>query len=242
MRLHLVDDRPALLLAACASILGVLSVIATTAQLRGVALPGGPLLGQLFDVNRERNIPTWLATAALAVCALALWTVARETPADAGLSAGWYVLSLGFTGMSVDEALSLHEQATGPLRDALGTSGGLLHNAWIVLAAPVAGAVLLCFVPFLRRLPRAVRRGLLLAGVVYGMAVFGVEALAGLVTLQAGSSMTFIALTTIEEMLEFGGVCLVLLVVGSHQRSQRQPVAEDAAAAAVVAGSGPAVR
>src|SRR3990167_8888477 len=65
----------------------------------------------LFDLNTEKNVPTWFSSALLLACAFVLWRIADKTALHKGPDVGhWRLLSLGFVVLSMDETATLHER------------------------------------------------------------------------------------------------------------------------------------
>jgi hypothetical protein len=164
---------------------------------------------RVFDLNTEINIPSIFSTFLLMLCAGAVAANAKfSTRLD---RPHWYILSLVFTFLAADEFLSFHERLTTPIRAALHTSG-LLYFAWIIpygLAACV-GAVF--YVPFLFRLPKSTRNGILLAGAIYLSGAVGIESFEGAYFERNRNlqDVWFEALTTAEETLEMLGAIIFL--------------------------------
>jgi len=85
----------------------------------------------LFDLNQERNIPTLYSSIALVFASiLLLWISIMHKNLKSPYKA-WFVLSLIFLFLAIDETASIHERLTTPIRDALNTSG-FLYDAWII--------------------------------------------------------------------------------------------------------------
>lgn len=160
----------------------------------------------LFDLDRERNIPSLFATALILFCAGLAGAIARSGENRSG----WLGLALIFTFLAADELVSLHERLIEPLRAALHTSG-LLYFAWLIpygLAVVLLG---LLYLRFLLRLPGATRRRLIAAGVVYLAGAVGLEMIGGayLETLGDRHNLSYELLTTLEETLEMAGMTLL---------------------------------
>ncbi len=84
-----------------------------------------------FDLDREMNLPTWVATAQLAVAAALSFGAARlaEIPA----SRGWLMLAALLAFVSLDEQVGLHEYLGSQATDSQ-------QPVWILLYLPLGAA------------------------------------------------------------------------------------------------------
>jgi hypothetical protein len=170
-----------------------------------------------FDLNAERNIPSWYSTCTLATCAiaLALTAIAKRKRRDR-LVAHWHWLAAIFTGLSIDEFVSLHERLNVPLRSVLGATG-LLYFPWVLVGGAFVLVVALAYLPLLASLDRRTRRRFIVSGAIYVGGALGMEVLAAPLYEAAGkNSVPELALITLEEVMELTGSTLFLLAVVDH--------------------------
>jgi hypothetical protein len=163
----------------------------------------------LFDTTAEGNLPTWVASGTLLLCA-ALTAVIAVGFRRGRVSGAWRWTGLAvvFAYCSMDEAAQIHELTTGPMHDALHT-GGVLRFGWVIPGGLIF--VLLAF--HYRRLvagvPKRVRRLLVAAALVYVGAVYGLELIEGAVydaTGRLGGATDAVAST--QELGEMVGLVL----------------------------------
>lgn len=163
----------------------------------------------LFDLNGEANIPTWFTSALMASCSLSLGLIAlaKRAEKDSWVT-HWAVLGALFMLMSVDEIVQVHERFMHLIHHFVQT-GGLLTNAWVILAfvlLPVLGAY---YFRFLLALPRRACVLFVISGTVYVSGVVGVEMISGLMKSEYGfGSLAFAISSTVEESLELIGLSL----------------------------------
>ena len=70
----------------------------------------------------------------LLLCSLVLYYIASmRRQRDGGYAWHWLGLSIIFCGLSMDEAVGLHEMAIDPMRELFGASGIFLY-AWVIPA------------------------------------------------------------------------------------------------------------
>jgi hypothetical protein len=171
-----------------------------------------------FNLDRELNIATWVATLLLATAAalLLINAVEQRLTAQRGWR-HWGGLGMIFLLLSLDEMCSFHERLSDPIRGALDADGGLFTNAWVLLAAPAVLALLIAYLPFLWRLPAASRWRFIVAAVVFVSGAVGVELFSGAVRDRFGfEDFRFALITTLEELLELVGVALFLRALVLH--------------------------
>lgn len=201
--------------------------VLTAASVAGQVLlheaPSLPLVGGIAHalyVDSEQSLPTVFAVFLIAVVAALLATIAALSRRT-GSPDTWYWAAAAVLGtvLALDEYLSLHEQLIDPLRAVLGSGpAGLLHYAWVVPGALAVVVATLVFVPFLRRLPRRLRRLVLLSGGLYVLGAIGMEIVGGAIENATGDrgSYLYLAATTFEETLEVVAVAVLLFALLDH--------------------------
>lgn len=168
-------------------------------------------LVQLFNVDREHNIPTFFTVVIALVNALLLFltglTSRTSAPRD---SLYWHVLALGFVFIAYDEGFQVHEKLIKPMRSLLGPGDlGVFYFSWVIPGIMVVCASALFFMKFLLRLAPVMRRRLFTAAAVYLGGCLGMELLDGAYAEAFGQDFTYSFLVTIEEGLEMAGLILL---------------------------------
>ncbi len=165
------------------------------------------LLRQLFDVDEEDALPTWFSAFLLFIVSAILWFCGRRERASADRWAVyWYILSVGFLLMSIDEVAGIHE-----------TLNSVIESHWAVGGGILALVIGLCFVPFLLRLRRRTALLFVVAGVVYISGAVGIEILGQPMD---ADTLAYNLLTLVEEGLEMFGVILFLYGLLDHVHRQ----------------------
>lgn len=183
-------------------------------------------LTPLFDLNRELNVPSFFGTLLL-VCAsvVALLLHRLERQAAIPFARGWLILACGFLFMAYDEAFSVHEQLTDPMRSVLGDRElGIFYFAWVIPMAGVVVLLALLFLPFLRSLPPTMRRRCLLAASLYLGGAFVVEMFEGRWREHHGHDVTFSLFVLFEEESEMAGEILFIWAALEHMRDRYREV------------------
>jgi hypothetical protein len=164
-----------------------------------------------LSLSFESNVPTWFASSVLLVCAIAAGSIAGLPTSLQRRS--WWVVTLAFGWASLDEAAELHESLGGMFE-----TGGALYFDWVISAAVVLLALAIALWPWLRDLPRATRRRMILAGLVYFGGALVMELPLGWWTERAGQdSLGYAMIDWVEETLELGGAVLMLRALLLHR-------------------------
>lgn len=165
----------------------------------------------VFNVNDEPSIPTWYASAALAVSAALLAAIAATLRArrEARDLPAWTALSVIFTLLSLDEIAGIHERVGRLLHDILRLDG-FFRFAWVLPALALLPLVGGTFLPFLSRLAPRRRRQFVAAGLVFVGGTVGMEMIGAKVYSAAGDKLTlgFAVCCHAEEFLEMLGIVL----------------------------------
>jgi hypothetical protein len=193
----------------------VLIVLSTAGQVAVYYLPDFPLrdsIAILFYVRMEQNIPTLYSSMLLLVAALLCILIARaHGRTNHTYVRHWAALSVVFVLLSVDEFASIHEQATDPLREQFGITGGPLFFAWVIPGAALVALFGIALLRFLRHLPKPTRRRLLTAGILFLSGAIGFEMIGGAYKATYGPlNMGYVLIVTAEETLEMVGVAVLL--------------------------------
>lgn len=193
----------------CASLLGQLARY----QLGDPSVYG---LVALFDVDAERNIPTFF-TVLLALCNALLLALIAAASGERRARRHWLALSAGFLLIACDEGFQLHERLIAPMRALLGGRDlGYLYFGWVVPGILGVCILALCFLKFLLRLPAATRNPMLGAAALYLGGCLGMELIDGNYLESHGYTLTYSFLTTVEEGLEMAGLATLLVTLLAH--------------------------
>ncbi|SNT01478.1 hypothetical protein SAMN06893096_11319 [Geodermatophilus pulveris] len=176
-------------------------------------LPGLSALSTDF----EANVPTWFTASLLVLCAAACRGAGLlSSTRDGRQGRVWTLLAIGCAAASLDELLKVHERLEPHARQALDQGSPLMVVA-LSGAAVVLVALSVVGVRLLHRLPRTTRRLVALAGAIYLGAVLGLDAVNGwLADLLTVDSVSYILVSSSEELLEMLAVTLLFFAASSH--------------------------
>lgn len=181
-----------------------------------------------FDLDLERNnFPTWYqaSTLLLSACLLAITAFVKKNKGDADVEY-WKFLSFVFLFLSADEAVSIHEQMTMPLRTAFDLHG-FLFLSWVIPAAVAVLFLFAAYYKFLTRLPRITAQLFVIAGIIYVGGAVGIEMI-GAKYMEAhhhiavnpnifgAERFNYALLTSLEESLEMIGILIFIYALTTH--------------------------
>lgn len=174
-----------------------------------------------LDVGDEVSLGTWFETLLFVLAAVVLLLGARGAVERDEPTRGWTLLAVVMVGLSIDEAVSVHERLGSALRDLLDT-GGVLYYVWVVPALAFVAVVALVEVPWLRALPSRTRSLVLLAGVVFVAGAAGFELLAGAGDEARGTAtLVSVSLSAGEELAEMAGLTILVVALLAHLVGER---------------------
>ncbi len=174
-----------------------------------------------LDVGDEVSLATWFETLLFMVAALVLLLGAHRAAEQDGPTRGWLFLAVVMIGLSIDEAVSVHERLGSALRDLLDTSG-VLYYVWVVPAVLFAAVVALVELRWLRALPVRTRTLVILGGVIFVAGAAGLEILAGAGDEAYGTeTLRSVTLTAVEELAEMAGLTVFVVALLDHLAGSR---------------------
>jgi len=163
----------------------------------------------LFDVDKEQNIPTLYSSIALLVASILLALIANTHRKIQESYIPWFILSLTMLFLAIDETASIHERFSGITQSTLNTTG-YFYVAWII---PVGISVIIfgiSYIKFLFRLPKETMVLFLISGFIFVLGAIGFEMFEGEYVYLHGEhlSLLFSFYTTVEEFLEMLGIAI----------------------------------
>lgn len=191
-----------------------LAVLSFLSQMSLYFLPDYPsrdFFAKAFNVDAEKNIPTFYSFLALLFSSLLLGVIAYAKNLDSDrYNNHWKILSFIFLYLSLDEAGQLHEKFIDPMRSLLNASG-FLYFTWIVPFAFLVAIFLLSYSKFVFHLPVATRKLFVAACAIYIGGAIGMELPGGyLFTTTGMESVPYLIVATLEESLEMLGIVVFI--------------------------------
>lgn len=167
-----------------------------------------------FSVNTENNFPTYFNTIILAIASLLAFVIASGKHAlKDKYRFEWSLLAYVFLYLSLDEAAVIHEQFSRLFKQAP-DFGGWLHYKWLIPGSIAVIVLAALFLRFFLHLGRRYQILFFLSGAFYLLGALGGELFSGRHANAYGTkNLTYTAMTTGEEMLEWLGVILMIFTL-----------------------------
>jgi hypothetical protein len=205
---------------AVARFLGWVIATITAAHLLGQVLRwqfgSGYGLVRFFHTNQEGNFPAYFSALNMLLAAALLGLCAATERRSRRLRASWVFLAVLFVFLPFDELFAVHERLNVPMRRVVDASGPLAF-AWVIpyaLVTLLAGALVTAL---LRSLPRRTRAMMVAGGATFVGGALGIEMIGASVSQARGmDSVSYLAATTVEELLEMSGVALFTVALMEH--------------------------
>ena len=166
----------------------------------------------LFQLDLEMTFPAYFQTAVLLINAGFMGLLSnRLRILKKPDVTRWKILAWIFVYIATDEILALHDRTIEPLRNALHT-GGVLYFSWVIYGSIVVAIIAAAYWPFLWRLPKNARRGIILAGLLYVGGALFMEMAGGVYSQRYGQETLVynLCFVDVEETLEMLGMLVFL--------------------------------
>lgn len=197
-------------------ILCVIFVLSILTKISTFVFGHGYLYGFLpkLDMDKETNIPTIFSVLLLFVASLLFYVLSlipEELPTLKQEQHKKYrFLSFLFLYLTFDEGSALHELLINPLRDRFQLTG-IFRFSWVIVGVLLVGLLTLNFYKFIFSRPAYMKKGFILAAVLYIGGALGIEMVGGYYSSLYGElNLTYGLITTIEEIGEFIGMVVLI--------------------------------
>lgn len=203
--------RPHPYLAIMVPVVAFLSLLGAAGLYSRFALGHDSVYGlvQMFLLNYEGNIPTFVSSTNLTLCGLLLLVIAACTrQAGQRFSLAWGLLGLLALFLAVDEAAQIHELLDRHEQwiHGLFKATGVLTGPWVVVYGGLVIAVVIGFAGFFWHLPRKYQWLFAISAFVYVGAAIGLEMLAAQIWDENHNDLIFECTAWVEEVLEMSAV------------------------------------
>ncbi|MGB5636529.1 MAG: hypothetical protein WBM44_29490 [Waterburya sp.] len=181
----------------------------------------GSELLDVFNLNEEQNIPAGYSSIILLLCSVIIYFISLEKKnLKDRYYRHWLWLSIIFSYLAVDEAISIHEDLK--LRFLFEKEHILYSDSWVIVFSILVAIFIFTYRRFLQHLPQATRKMFIISGCIYIFGSAGMEIVGSFTQEFYGkASMIHAMATTIEEFLEMIGIVVfintLLSYIGSEQ-------------------------
>ena len=180
----------------------------------------GSELLEIFNLNEEQNIPAWYSSAILLFCGVIIYLISldKKNPKDRYYR-HWLWLSIIFFYLSLDEAISIHENFK--LRFLFEREHILYNDSWVILFSILVAIFIFTYRRFLQHLPQATKKMFIISGCIYIFGSAGMEVVGSFTQeFYSKASMIHAMATTIEEFLEMIGIVVFIKTLLSYIGSE----------------------
>jgi len=176
---------------------------------------GSDLL-EIFNLNEEKNIPALYSALILLFSGVILYLISlnKRNPKDRYYH-HWLWLSIIFFYLSLDEAISIHENFK--VRFLLEKDNVLYNDSWVIIFSILVAIFIFSYRRFLLHLPWSTRKMFIISGGIYIFGCMGMEVVGSFTEEFYGkASMVHAMATTIEEFLEMIGIVIFIKTLLSY--------------------------
>jgi len=176
---------------------------------------------QWFDLDIEKNIPSFYSSFAILVCAFLFFFIGIFQELPMGYQKlGWFGLSAVFLFLSMDEAFKIHE-TIGDIVENYIHATGYLYFPWVLPYGFALILFLLVYSKFLFGLPKQTAVFLILSGAAYLTGAVFFDMLGGReAELNGYDSPAYCVLYTIEEFLEMVAIAGLIYTLLGYMEKQ----------------------
>ena len=173
----------------------------------------------LFNVDREHNIPTIFSALLLIFSSILLYFISHWHKQERSAYISWLGLSVIFAFLSVDELASLHERLGRSFASAFELPG-YFHFAWVVPYGILAILFGIVYLRFLLKIPRTTAGYFILAGIIYVGGAIGFEMISSwIVNMGMIYSLPYEITVGFEEFFEMLGVSIFIYALLQYIQS-----------------------
>jgi hypothetical protein len=180
----------------------------------------------LFNVDQERNIPTFFSVILLLTASLMFYSIAAEISLKKErYRYHWWIMAILFFLVAGDEFMATHEMISEIIRDKYDITG-FLYYAWVIPFGALVVALGIFYSGFVfRHLPAKTRNFMLMSAFLYVGGSLGMEMLGSYFFLKGGTeNMINAILTAIEEGMEMAGVAVFIFTLADYHQSMGKDI------------------
>ena len=166
----------------------------------------------LFDVDAEKNIPTFFSVLLMISISGTLLVITRlKIIKHSPHRFEWALLAIGFLYLAFDEAFAIHERLDRPGRRLLNdTEIGVFFFSWVIFGILIVCLLAIVFSRFLIHLPSPARSRFLISGGLFVGGAIGCELVGGAYMEKHSWSFGYSMIATLEESLEMAGLIVFI--------------------------------
>ncbi|MDJ1481000.1 hypothetical protein QNI16_10945 [Cytophagaceae bacterium YF14B1] len=203
----------------------VLAMVSFGMQFRKYEIDINSKVYQKFDLDGERNIPSFFSMLLLMTTAVILYMISSiKRKFQFTFRNHWLGLSLIFLFLSMDELISLHEILIDVVRYIAGSSTGIFFLGWVIPMGFIVICIGFTYLKFLIRLPLRTRLFFIVSACVYLSGTIGMETVGSYYYQVHGEGIGMQLCMTIEESLEMIGIILFIYTLLEYTHRFLEPL------------------
>lgn len=178
----------------------------------------------LFNTDREMNLPTWFSAGILAFCAILLKIIAAGKKIESDrYYPDWRLLSVIFTWLAIDEVLSIHEVFIIPEVAAALKLPWFLHSMWVIPGIIFVSWFVRRFWRFSQHLPYKSKQHFFAAAGLYVGGALILEMIGShFAEFKSQQHLSYALIVMIEEALEMSGITVLIYGLLFYLREWKQ--------------------
>ncbi|MDJ1505969.1 hypothetical protein [Xanthocytophaga agilis] len=203
----------------------VLAMVSFGMQFRKYEIDINSKVYQKFDLDGERNIPSFFSMLLLMTTAVILYMISSiKRKFQLTFRNHWLGLSLIFLFLSMDELISLHEILIDVVRYIAGSSTGIFFLGWVIPMGFIVICIGFTYLKFLIRLPLRTRLFFIVSACVYLSGTIGMETVGSYYYQVHAEGIGMQLCMTIEESLEMIGIILFIYTLLEYTHRFLEPL------------------
>lgn len=166
-----------------------------------------------FFLGFEANIPTYfISFLNLFSAELLFFITAVEIKRKAPHILKWFILSVAFLYISIDEIVQIHEKLIKPISNLIGADNlGVFTFAWVIPGIIIVFSLAIFYLKFLLQLEKKTRFLFFTAAFLYVGGAIGMELIGGRhYGIHGAENLTYRMMQNIEESLEMAGLIVFI--------------------------------
>ena len=175
-------------------------------------------LFQFFNLNMERNIPTYYSVISIFISSALLAAITMHNKNIDAPYYMWLALAIIFLFLSIDESIGIHESVGGLVQASFGASKyPIFDSIWVVPYGLFAIVMFIVYLKFLSRLSKQVMILFVVSGAIYVFGAIGFEMIIAKVrSMPQLGTLSRILLFSCEEFLEMLGIAIFNYALLTH--------------------------
>ncbi len=195
-------------------IICILILFSISGQISRYFLDHGRLLGLVdqFNLDFEKNIPTFFQTFLIFFSALLIFFIIRANDTKEKIPKHyWIILFIMILYMGIDEIVVLHERMNIFINEFYGNQlQGIFYYPWVIIGSIIALVFIIYFTFLIIKIDKRIRSLFIIAAFLYLFGAILMEMISGFYFDIFGRNFTYQLLVNLEESAEMFGIAVFI--------------------------------